>query len=225
MKKVLIVDDDSATRFAVEQGLKAEYQVISRPNGVGLIDLVQSQKPDIVLLDIHLPGSHGVTLLKELKSSPVSTTNVFMVTVRGDEDTILKCFELGASDYIVKPFSLAVLKARIKRWVSHVAPDNEPANLQVGNAKIDLRAGRIIMGNEEFQLSSKEHLVLSFLLSNRNQIISRQQILDFAWGYDYFGTSRTVDNIVSSLRKKLGDEKNDQETISSHRGMGYRLNL
>ena len=135
---------------------------------------------------------------------------------------MLKAFQLGASDYITKPFSLKVLEARIRRWIQK---KNTEAAIQIGSAIVDLAGARVTIGESKTDLTQKEVLVLRYLIVNSGQILSREQFLDYAWGDDFEGTSRTVDNVILSLRKKLGDTNDRQALIQSHRGLGYCLNL
>ena len=220
MKKILLIDDDPATRIAVEQSFAADFEVTSRPCGEGLLEVITQVTPDLLLLDIHLPGQSGLQLLGKVKEKH-PTLAVFMLTVRGDEDTILKCFKSGCEDYITKPFSIAVLKARISRWI----PTNITNTTTLGDFIYDEKSGKLQNNKVVHQLNSKEQLVLTFLIKNSNMIVSRQQIINFAWGYDYYGTSITVDNVISCLIKKLNDNSNKEEIITSHRKLGYRINL
>jgi len=219
--RLLLVDDDPAACAAIKSGLGAEYSVMVLHDGEGFERAVREFMPRVVLLDINLPGRNGLKLLNEIKPL-LKDILVLMVSVRGADEDVVRAFEIGAGDYVTKPFSLAVLRARIKRILNF-----RPAgtSFRLGRVTIDLASGKILDGTVEIPLSRKELLVLRCLLANPGQILTREQILDFVWGYDYEGTDRTVDNVVAALRKKLRDGDNMPPLLSSHRGLGYRLEV
>ncbi len=223
MTRILIVDDDLATCAAVKSFLRSEGEVKALYHGEGLEAEARNFMPDLILLDINLPGRNGLRLLQDLGELATSIP-VFMISVRGGEEDIVRAFELGAADYITKPFSLAVLKARLGRWLGR---KSAAKSLVLDKAEIDLTSGRIIAsGVETVRLARKELLTLRYLLANQGQVLSRSQILGFAWGYDYDGTPRTVDNTIASLRRKLSDAGLDGgAVISSHPGLGYSFEL
>ena len=146
---------------------------------------------------------------------------VLMMTVRNGEKEMLSAFGLGAMDYITKPFSLKILKARLDRYLGL---GKRMRTVQVGQAMINLDSASITFGSSIEQLTQKELLVLRCLLANSGQILSRQQLIDFAWGYEYEGTARSVDNVILALRRKLHDS-DDCPCLRSHRGLGYCLSV
>lgn len=222
MKRILIVDDDLATCAAIKSFFRSDYEVKALYDGARLDAETRSFVPDLIMLDINLPGKNGLRLLQDL-AEIVETVPVFMISVRGGEEDIVRAFDLGAADYVTKPFSLVVLKARLQRWLGRKA---SAKTLALGAATLDLANGEIVAETGVVTLTRKELLTLRFLLANAGQVMTRAQILGFAWGYDYEGTSRTVDNTIANLRRKLvaaGLESSD--LISSHSGLGYRLTL
>lgn len=221
MKKLLVVDDDVVNCAAISSYFGGRFNIEVRYNGFDFDDTVRKFQPDMILLDINLPGPNGIKLLSAIKPL-LSSIPVFMVTVRAGEEDILKAFELGAADYLVKPFSLSVLRARIDRWLDR-KESGEVTNL--GKAQLRLASGEVAINGKPVSLTQKEQMVLRCFMANSGQILSRQQLLDFAWGYDYEGTARTVDNVIVSLRKKLRDEDGENALIKSCRGLGYCLTL
>jgi two-component system response regulator VicR len=221
MNRLLLVEDDMATCVAISSFFGHEFEILVKNNGFDFLDTIKEFKPHLILLDINLPGPNGLKLLSAMKSQSREIP-VFIITIRSGEEEMLKAFQLGASDYITKPFSLKVLEARIRRWIQK---KNSEAAIQIGSAIVDLAGARVTIGESKTDLTQKEVLVLRYLIVNSGQILSREQFLDYAWGYDFEGTSRTVDNVILSLRKKLGDTNDRQALIQSHRGLGYCLNL
>lgn len=217
MNRLFVVDDDIATCTAIKAYFSRSFEILTKYNGFDFIETVREFKPDVILLDINLPGPNGFKLLSAIKGL-LDSISVFLITVRGGDDDILAGFDLGAVDYIAKPFSLKVLEARLKRWIQK---GKIPRLVELGEAKIDLAGARILLKDTTEKLSQKELLVLRYLLANAGQVLSRQQILDYAWGYEYEGTPRTVDNVLVAIRKKLGDSDDENPLIKSHRGMGY----
>ncbi len=212
MERLLLVDDDPAMAAAVSAAMGRNYLVTTRRDGTGLLEVVRELQHTAILLDINLPGSNGLRLLDQLQPF-VKTTPVFMVSVRGGDDENLTAFRLGAADYITKPFSLQVLRARIGRWLA--GGETTGAVIELGWVRIDLQGARIDRGGRPVQLTKKEVLVLRCLLANRGAIVSRDKLIDFAWGYDYDGTARIVDNVNASLRRKLSPG-----TMAEDRGDG-----
>lgn len=218
MKRLLIVDDDLATCASVKSFLGSEFEVKALYHGTGLETEARNFMPDLILLDINLPGRNGLRLLQDL-GDVVKNVPVFMISVRGGEEDIVRAFDLGAADYVTKPFSLAVLKARLTRWLEQKSPAR---TLELGKISVDLGNGAVT-GSNSVGLTRKELLTLRYLLANRGQVLTRAQILAFAWGYDYDGTPRTVDNTIANLRRKLAPVDGDNELICSHPGIGYSL--
>lgn len=215
--RLLIVDDDLATCAAVKSFLRGEYEVKALYDGTGLEAEARNFMPDLILLDINLPGRNGLLLLQDL-GELVKTVPVFMISVRGGDEDIVRAFDLGAADYITKPFSLAVLKARLIRWLGKKSVSQ---TVTFDSVTIDLRSGELSGGGT---LTRKELLTFRYLLANENLVLTRSQILGFAWGYDYDGTPRTVDNTIANLRRKLSGAGADATSlICSHPGLGYSL--
>ncbi|MBF0499996.1 MAG: response regulator transcription factor [Candidatus Riflebacteria bacterium] len=220
MRRLLIVDDDPAAGLAVRAFFENEWLVEEARNGFDFIDTVRQFAPDFIMLDINLPGPNGLKLLASL-GAMAREIPVFLTTVRSGEEEMLKAFDLGAADYIVKPFSLKILKARIDRWFER---SGKVLEIQVGNTLLKLSSGELVSEHGVCRLTQKEQLVLRCLISNDGLIISRRQLIDYAWGYAYEGTERTVDNVIAALRKKIGESAIDPEVIENHRGLGYRWN-
>lgn len=196
--------------------------------GKEAIELLETQAYHIILLDVMLPDTDGWTLLRRLRRT--SSVPVIMLTARGEEDDKLLGFDLGADDYMTKPFSVKELMARIKTVLNrhHVATYGEV--LSIGALTVNTAFHQVCVDNQDVALTPLEYNLLMYFLDNRNIALSREQILNGVWGYDYYGDERTVDTHVKRLRQKLnGDTPLSGQTLSrgfsikTIRGVGYRM--
>ncbi|MEE0775898.1 MAG: response regulator transcription factor [Bacillota bacterium] len=179
-------------------------------------------KPDLVLLDIMLPGEDGYSVLERLRRNPETEhLAVIMLTAKGAEYDKIKGLNLGADDYVSKPFSVMELIARIKAVLRRVAPQEE-RELVIGSLRLNPRQHRVYADGEEVVLTHREFQLLCFLMENHDIVLSRDTLLERVWGYDYHGETRTVDVHIRTLRQKLGGEGERIETV---RGVGYRISL
>lgn len=214
-QKILIADDDSALRRLLSDILETEgYEVILACDGQEAMDCFFTQS-DIALciLDVMMPKYNGYEVLDTLREH--SDVPVIMLTALGDECDELKGFHKGANDYVAKPFSFPILLARVARLFQEKKTIFEKEGL-----KVDLDGHVVWAFGEEVQLTPKEFSILRIFIANEGQVLSRDQVLDKAWSYDYDGESRTVDTHVKMLRKKLGE---CGEYIATARGIGYKF--
>jgi len=218
--QLLVVDDDPATCLAIKAGLAARFEVTTDLGGEDFAALVRRLRPQVILLDVNLPGLNGLRLLESIRPL-LAEILVFMITVRGGDEDIVTAFQLGARDYVTKPFSLAVLEARILRWLDQ--PGAGDRLVRLGATTLDLAAGTVVTAAGTVRLTRKEILVLQCLIAQAGMVVTREKLLAYAWGYDYEGTPRTVDNVVAALRRKLGFGEGEDAPLSSRRGLGYCL--
>lgn len=217
MSKILIVEDEERMRKVVKNYLmKNNFDVIEAEDGREGIDKFYEENPDLVILDIMIPKIDGWTVCREIRKDSIKP--ILMLTARSSETDEVFGFELGADDYLKKPFSLSVLLARIKVLLSRKKIEIEKQ--MIGNITLDEMARKIYYKNEEIILAPKEYELLVYLIKNKGIALSREQILTNIWEYDYFGDLRTVDSHIKKLRKKL--EGNYIETV---RGYGYRFEV
>ncbi len=182
---------------------------------------MQQRTPDLVVLDIMLPGVSGFELLKRLKyHQSLQRIPVVMLSAKSEEVDRILGLELGADDYVTKPFSVRELVLRIQRVLSRVQADEEPAVIRCGAISLDPDRYEVRVRGEEVRLTTTEFNLLHYLLRNRGRVVTRDRLLEQVWGYRYGGTTRTVDTHVQRLREKLGPEAGCLETV---RGVGYRL--
>ena len=224
---ILIVDDESSVTDLLAYNLrKASYGVLTASNGREALRSARETKPDLILLDLMIPEVDGLDVCRELRKT--SAVPIIMITARGEEIDRVVGLELGADDYVCKPFSVRELMARIKAVLRRSQPDdeNEPAGSLSGPGGLRLDVdGRIarIDGNL-IDLTRLEFDLLRLLLVNAGRVLTRERLLEQAWGYDFVGDTRAVDSAIKRLRIKLRAGAPLADAIESVRGVGYRLN-
>ncbi len=219
---IYYVEDDSGIRelvlYALEQN---DYKAVGFENGDGFIARCVKKQPDLILLDIMLPGDNGFTILSNLKKDKLTRSiPVIIISAKDSEYDKVKGLDLGADDYIAKPFGVMELLSRIKALLRRTkAKDTSPV-LKSGKVKLDKNKHIASVDDKEVILSPKEFDLLEYMLANKGIAISRDMILNAVWGYDFIGNSRTVDVHMQTLRQKLGKGGNIIQTV---RGLGYRV--
>jgi len=221
--KIFIVEDDQNIRELTAYALKsADFEVCGFEDGAGLFKALETETCDLIILDVMLPDEDGLQILEKLKSkSSTSEISVIMLTAKGSELDRVKGLDLGADDYITKPFSPLELLSRIKAVLRRTnVAKVDVLRLSFGNILLDIAKHTVFEGDNEIQLTQKEFALLQFLLENKGVVFSRDKIMDAVWGFDYAGESRTVDMHIKTLRQKLG---NHDEVIKTVRGVGYKI--
>lgn len=225
-QKVLIVDDEDNIRMLVRFNLeKAGYEVFEAEDGRKAIEMAINLAPDIIILDLMLPGIDGLEVCRNLKRNPrTAAIPIIMLTAKSDEIDRVIGLELGADDYMTKPFSQRELVARIKavlRRSNVLAGTGE--ELVLGRLRMNFSQYEAWLDNEKLELTPKEYEMLKLLAENAGKVFSREQLLEKIWGYEYFGDTRTVDVHVRHLRAKLEKVPEMAEAIETVRGVGYKL--
>lgn len=222
--RILVVDDEPDILNLLEYNLKrAGFQAILAKDGPEAIEAAKANRPDLVLLDIMLPDMEGTEVLRRLKSvEATASIPVIMLTAKGEEVDKIVGFELGAEDYITKPFSPRELILRVKAVLKRTAERPEPVEAAVtfNELSIDLSRHKVSVSGKPVELSSTEFRLLSELMQAKGRVLTRDNLLDRAWGRDCFVIPRTVDTHVRRLRSKLGSAGDYIETV---RGVGYRF--
>jgi two-component system phosphate regulon response regulator PhoB len=222
-KAILIVEDESDIMDLIDWHLNAEgYTTYKATDGPEGIEAAEDRLPDLILLDLILPGMDGLEVCKSLQRNPkTKDIPVVMLTAKGEEVDRIVGFELGADDYIVKPFSPRELILRIRAILRrHEKEETEPVVLRYQDLKIDPDSYRAWLADEEITLTVTEFNLLMELLQNRGKVRTRDQLLDRVWGYQFDGYARTVDTHIRRLRQKIGPYATAIETV---RGIGYRF--
>ena len=217
MEKILIADDEQLMRQLVIDFLKPEgYEILEASDGKEALDIYDKEPPDLILLDVMMPGYDGWTVCREIRRE--STVPIMMLTAKGEEIDQLFAYDLGADEYITKPFSPKILVAKIKALLRRSQNEQETHEADDGVA-IDRDARQVVIDGKNVDLSPTEYKLLNYLMSNTGKALSRRQILNQVWNYDYYGDLRTVDTHINRLRIKLGDKGRYIRTV---RGYGYR---
>ena len=224
MKKILLIEDDVDLYALLKYNLEREgFQMTGANTGKGAIELCVRERPDLIVLDIMLPDSDGLDICKRLRNHPeLNTTPIIFITARASETDRIVGLELGANDYIVKPFFVREVIARIK--VQLRLPADSTAVLKAGGLELDRARCQVRINGKELSLTATEFRLLEFLMGRAGVVFSREQLLDAVWGNDRAVTDRTVDVYVLRLRQKLESEPGNPQLIRSVRGFGYSFN-
>ncbi|MDE5422888.1 response regulator transcription factor [Ancylomarina sp. DW003] len=226
MFPILVVEDEPGMLMGLKDNLEFEsYQVDTAEDGEIGLEKICSNPYSLVLLDVMLPKISGFDICKKVREKGIETP-IILLTAKGEEIDKVLGLEFGADDYITKPFSLRELLARIRavlRRSKNLKTKIEESKVQIGRLSIDFNSFEGFMDTEEVKMSHKEVEILHFLWNNKNQIVSRDDLLDQVWGTDYQPTSRTIDNFILKLRQKIEDDSNHAKIILTVHGVGYRL--
>ena len=219
--RIYIVEDDADIRGMMTYALRnSGYEVEGFGDGKSFFEAVGARTPDLVLLDILLPGEDGLSLLSALRARPeTKDLPIMMVTAKTTELDKVTGLDMGADDYLTKPFGIMELVSRVKALLRRTAPKEQAQVYRCGDVELDDSRHAVTVGGEPCILTYKEYELLKFLLINQDIVVSREKIISHVWGFDYGGESRTVDMHVKTLRQKLGA---CGEAIETVRGVGYR---
>jgi len=227
-EKILVVDDDPHIVELIKYNLiNSDYKVITANDGLDAIKLAKEEIPSLILLDLMIPGADGFDVCKEVRGTQeLKDTAVIMLTAKGEEFDKVLGLELGADDYITKPFSIRELQARIKAVLRRRISTKESSNdyFENNNISVNFVSRDIIIEGEKVELTLKEFELLEILIRNRGKILTRETLLDKIWGYEYIGETRTVDVHIRYLRKKIEKDDKNPKFIETIRGVGYRFN-
>ncbi len=225
--KILVVEDDPHILLGLEEVLKSDgFEVATCDRGDKAIDAVTKHRPALMILDVMLPGLSGYDVCKEIRTKKV-TTPILMLTAKGQEIDKVVGLDLGADDYVTKPFGVRELLARInallRRGTKSASESDGESPLQIGSATIDPKTFQLKRGKNTEELTAKELKLLQFFHSHAGEVLSRDRLLNEVWGYNYFGTTRTLDQVIVQLRKKLGDNGDEPKHLLTVHGVGYKL--
>lgn len=227
MSKILVVEDESAMAAGLKHNLEFEgYEVDVAKTGVEGLNMAQNSPYDLMLLDVMLPELSGFDVLKQLRQEQKDLP-IIMLTAKSEEIDKVLGLEMGADDYVTKPFGVRELLARVKallRRAERRAEDLQDVMI-IGNLRVDFQAYTAFIGKEEVHLSVREFDILKFLLEHQGETVSRSELLDKIWGYDTNPTTRTVDNFILRLRQKIEPDESRPRHIMTVHGLGYKLLL
>jgi DNA-binding response OmpR family regulator len=224
-RMVLLVEDEETITIPLTEALTREgFRTETAGSLAAGLEIARTQRPDLVLLDVMLPDGSGFDLLRELRAD--QRMPVIMLTARGDEADRVLGLELGADDYVVKPFSARELVARIRavlRRASAVAAPVGDGVQQIGAIELDPSARTVTLDGEPLELTRKEFDLLALLMGQAGTVVSRERLIDEVWDVNWFGSTKTLDVHVSGLRKKLGDDPSRPRYLHTVRGVGFRF--
>ncbi|MBI2619307.1 MAG: response regulator transcription factor [Ignavibacteriales bacterium] len=224
MKKILIIEDDLAILRGLVDNLNSEhYSVVAESDGIKGFEKARTAQWDLLVLDVMLPGMNGLEICRQLRSAG-SKIPILMLTGKGDETDKVLGLELGADDYVTKPFSVRELLARIKallrRQTDLVSLVHET---DIGEVHIDFKRQEASKGKKKIEMSAKEYELLRYFVEREGQVISRDQLLNEVWGYEAMPTTRTVDNYILSLRKKIEPSPSKPRYLLTIHTVGYKF--
>ena len=221
--KILVVDDEGLLVKGIRFNLQNEgYEVITGSNGLEAVQLVQAEKPNLVVLDVMMPEMDGLTACSKIRE--FSDVSIILLTAKTDDMDKLMGFDFGADDYLTKPFNILELKARIRALLRRTAATdtkNKENSLTIGTITLDLNARNAYRSGALADLTAKEFDVIEFLMKNPNRVYSRESLLDTIWAYEYRSDIRTVDVHIRRLREKLEENPAEPQYILTKWGVGY----
>jgi DNA-binding response OmpR family regulator len=222
MSRLLVVEDEPGIAFALETDLRSEgYDVTVATTGDDASQRARTEPFDLVLLDVMLPGKDGFEVCREIRRAGVRTP-IILLTAKSQEAEKVMGLELGADDYVTKPFSPRELRARIKAALRRAAPES-PDVFRFGDSEVDFARCEVRRGDKAIDLSALEFKLLSVFVRNRGRVLTREQLLDAAWGRDVSLNDRVVDNHIVSLRRKIEPDPARPRFLLNIRGLGYRF--
>ncbi len=226
MPKILVVDDEQNMRTGLKDNLEFEgYEVETANDGEEGLKKILVNNYDLIILDVMMPKKSGFDVCKETRKNGI-TTPIILLTAKGEEIDKVVGLEIGADDYVTKPFSLRELLARVKailRRSDSLIMDNESREIKIGKLTIDFNSYKATLKNKDVAMSHKEFEILRYLWKHRNATVSRDDLLTEIWGYDETPTTRTVDNFILKLRQKIENDPNHPQVILTVHGIGYKL--
>lgn len=221
---ILVVEDEKALLMGLEENLKeAGYTVLTASNGRQALETAKARKPDLILLDVMIPEISGFEVCRKLRDSG-SGVPVIMLTARSDEFDKLHGFEMGADDYVTKPFSISELLARVKvilRRGKRVS--SLPPRIEFGDCLLDTESRLLFRKGREVALTRTEFDLLAYLCVNEGKALSREQVMNDVWGTEYYGTQRSLDSFIANLRQKIEKKASSPEFIQTVHGVGYKF--
>ena len=220
---VAVVEDDESVRKSLELNLELEgYKVISASNGEEGVALVKEKQPDLIILDVMMPVKDGLEACREIRNAGISSPLILLTARSAEVDKVLG-LELGADDYLAKPFGMRELVARVKAMLRRTRSTNEVDHVQFEKVVIDFKAYKAERNQEPLDLSAREYRLLRYLVAKKGSVVTRDELLDEVWGYNSYPSTRTVDNHIARLRQKVEEDVETPKHILTVHGVGYKF--
>ena len=226
--KILVVEDDAHIQLGLKEVLSSDgFDVFTCNRGDQAVDALTRHRPALLVLDVMLPGLSGYDVCKQVRARKINTP-ILMLTAKGQELDKVVGLDLGADDYVTKPFGVRELLARIHALLRRTSVERgtgigAAGPFQIGSARIDPKTFQLTRGQRVEELTAKELKLLRVFFSHPGEVLSRDRLLNEVWGYNYYGTTRTLDQVIVQLRKKLGDNGNEPKHLVTVHGVGYKL--
>jgi DNA-binding response OmpR family regulator len=224
MSLILAIEDDPAILRGIADNLRFEsYQVLTATDGETGYALIRDKKPDLIILDLMLPGMSGYEICRKARAERIQTP-ILMLTARGEEADRILGLDLGADDYMAKPFSIRELMARIRALLRRAQPAKSlPDELRFDDVAVDFVSWEARKGGQPLEMTRKEFGILRFLGSRAGEVVSRDELLNEVWGYENYPTTRTVDNHIAGLRAKIETDAAEPRHLRTVHGVGYKF--
>ena len=220
---IAVIEDDESVRKSLVMNLEVEgFNVITAEDGEAGLTLVREQKPDLIILDVMMPRKDGLETTKELRNEGNSTPLILLTARSAEIDKVLG-LELGADDYLAKPFGMRELIARVRALLRRSSSAGEVDTVEFSNVVVDFKAYKAERNKEPLELSAREYRLLKYLVSKQGTVVTRDELLDEVWGYNSYPSTRTVDNHIARLRSKIEENAERPEHILTVHGVGYKF--
>lgn len=221
--KIAVIDDDESVRRSLVLNLEhTGFKVVEASNGEEAVELVDKECPDLIIMDVMMPVKDGLQACKELRNAGVSTPLILLTARSSEVDKVLG-LDLGADDYLAKPFGMLELIARVKALLRRGQSTKEIDKIQFSNVVVDFKAYKAERDQNPLELSAREYRLLRYLVAKNGSVVTRDELLDEVWGYNSYPSTRTVDNHIARLRQKIEENSEDPKHILTVHGVGYKF--
>jgi DNA-binding response OmpR family regulator len=220
---IAVIEDEELIRKSLVMNLELEgFKVITAPDGEEGVTLISQQKPDLIIMDVMMPRKDGLQACREIRVAGISTP-LILLTARSTEVDKVLGLDLGADDYLAKPFGMLELIARVKALLRRIQRVTSIDEVRFSNVVVDFKAYRALKNAEPIELSAREYRLLRYLVSKQGSVVTRDELLDEVWGYNSYPTTRTVDNHIARLRQKIETNIDEPQHILTVHGVGYKF--
>jgi DNA-binding response OmpR family regulator len=220
---IAVIEDDDSIRRSLEMNLELEgYRVVSAADGEAGLALVNEKQPDLIIMDVMMPRKDGLHACKELRAAGLSTPIILLTARSAEVDKVLG-LDLGADDYLAKPFGMLELIARVKALLRRAKSSRDVEKVEFSGVVVDFKAYRAARRDEPLELSAREYRLLQYLVAKEGNVVTRDELLDEVWGYNSYPSTRTVDNHIARLRQKIEENSDIPRHILTVHGVGYKF--
>ncbi len=220
---IAVIEDEELIRKSLVMNLRLEgFEVLTANDGEEGITLIQERKPDLIIMDVMMPRKDGLQACREIRTAGISTPLILLTARSSEVDKVLG-LDLGADDYLAKPFGMLELLARVRALLRRIQRTSAVDEVRFSNVVVDFKAYRALRNQEPIDLSAREYRLLRYLVSKQGSVVTRDELLDEVWGYNSYPTTRTVDNHIARLRQKIENDIDEPQHILTVHGVGYKF--